>query len=51
MVSAAEIRRRPKETLGISKLRAGQLRAIKAVLAGRDTLAVMRSRRGGEVQR
>jgi ATP-dependent DNA helicase RecQ len=41
MVSAKEIRQRAKETLGISKLRPGQLQAIEAVVAGRDTLAVM----------
>ncbi|MDQ2631019.1 MAG: RecQ family ATP-dependent DNA helicase [Actinomycetota bacterium] len=41
MASAKEIRQRAKETLGISKLRPGQLQAIEAVTAGRDTLAVM----------
>ncbi|HEX5984414.1 MAG TPA: RecQ family ATP-dependent DNA helicase [Solirubrobacterales bacterium] len=41
MASAEEIRRLAKETLEISQLRAGQLQAIEAVLAGRDTLAVM----------
>ncbi|HEX6601561.1 MAG TPA: RecQ family ATP-dependent DNA helicase [Solirubrobacterales bacterium] len=41
MASAKEIRQRAKETLGISKLRPGQLQAIEAVVSGRDTLAVM----------
>jgi ATP-dependent DNA helicase RecQ len=39
--SVKEIRRRAKETLGIEALRPGQLQAIEAVTAGRDTLAVM----------
>ena len=30
-----------RESLGISKLRPGQLQAIEAVVGGRDTLAVM----------
>jgi ATP-dependent DNA helicase RecQ len=38
---AKEIRRLAKETLGFEKLRPGQLQAIEAVAAGRDTLAVM----------
>jgi len=38
---AKEIRRLAKETLGIEKLRPGQLQAVEAVTAGRDTLAVM----------
>jgi ATP-dependent DNA helicase RecQ len=41
MASAKEIRRLAKESLGISKLRPGQLGAIEAVVDGRDTLAVM----------
>lgn len=41
MASAKEIRRLAKETLGVSKLRPGQLQAIEAVLDGHDTLAVM----------
>jgi ATP-dependent DNA helicase RecQ len=41
MAAAKEIRRLAKETLGIAKLRPGQLQAIEAVTAGRDTLAVM----------
>lgn len=41
MASAKEIRQLAKESLGISKLRPGQLRAIEAVVGGRDTLAVM----------
>jgi ATP-dependent DNA helicase RecQ len=41
MATAKEIRKRAKETLGISKLRPGQLQAIEAVVEGRDTLAVM----------
>ena len=41
MASAKAIRQRAKETLGLSKLRPGQLQAIEAVVAGRDTLAVM----------
>jgi ATP-dependent DNA helicase RecQ len=41
MASAKEIRRLAKESLGISKLRPGQLGAIEAVVGGRDTLAVM----------
>jgi ATP-dependent DNA helicase RecQ len=38
---AKEIRRLARETLGFEKLRPGQLQAIEAVAAGRDTLAVM----------
>jgi ATP-dependent DNA helicase RecQ len=38
---AKEIRRLAKERLGFEKLRPGQLQAIEAVAAGRDTLAVM----------
>jgi ATP-dependent DNA helicase RecQ len=38
---AAEIERLAKEKLGIEALHPGQLEAIEAVLAGRDTLAVM----------
>jgi ATP-dependent DNA helicase RecQ len=41
MASAEEIRRLAKESLGISKLRPGQLEAIEALAAGRDTLVVM----------
>jgi ATP-dependent DNA helicase RecQ len=41
MASAEEIRHLAKESLGISKLRPGQLEAIEAVVGGRDTLAVM----------
>ena len=41
MASAKEIRQRAKETLGIAKLRPGQLKAIEGVVAGQDTLAVM----------
>ena len=41
MTSAKEIRRLAKESLGIAKLRPGQLQAIEAVVGGRDTLAVM----------
>jgi ATP-dependent DNA helicase RecQ len=41
MASAQQIRKRAKETLGIERLRPGQLEAIEAVTAGRDTLAVM----------
>jgi ATP-dependent DNA helicase RecQ len=39
--SAKDIKRLAKETLGFEKLRPGQLQAIEAVTAGRDTLAVM----------
>jgi ATP-dependent DNA helicase RecQ len=39
--SAKKIRELAKETLGFEKLRPGQLQAIEAVAAGRDTLAVM----------
>ncbi|HWC49572.1 MAG TPA: ATP-dependent DNA helicase RecQ [Solirubrobacterales bacterium] len=39
--SAKEIRRLAQERLGIEQLRPGQLPAIEAVTAGRDTLAVM----------
>jgi ATP-dependent DNA helicase RecQ len=39
--SAKDIERLAKETLGFEKLRPGQLQAIEAVSAGRDTLAVM----------
>jgi ATP-dependent DNA helicase RecQ len=38
---ASEIKRLAKDTLGIEKLRPGQLPAIEAVVTGRDTLAVM----------
>jgi ATP-dependent DNA helicase RecQ len=38
---ASEIKRLARDTLGIEKLRPGQLPAIEAVLGGRDTLAVM----------
>jgi ATP-dependent DNA helicase RecQ len=38
---AKDIKRLAKETLGFEKLRPGQLQAIEAVTAGRDTLAVM----------
>jgi ATP-dependent DNA helicase RecQ len=38
---AAAIERMAKEKLGIEELHQGQLEAIEAVLAGRDTLAVM----------
>jgi ATP-dependent DNA helicase RecQ len=41
VASAEEIRRLARETLGIARLRPGQLQAVEAVLAGRDTLAVM----------
>jgi ATP-dependent DNA helicase RecQ len=41
MASAREIRRLARETLGIERLRPGQLQAIEAVLSGHDTLAVM----------
>jgi ATP-dependent DNA helicase RecQ len=41
MTSAKEIRRLAEESLGIAKLRPGQLQAIEAVAGGRDTLAVM----------
>ena len=39
--SAKDIGRLARETLGIEELRPGQLRAIEAVVSGRDTLAVM----------
>jgi ATP-dependent DNA helicase RecQ len=38
---AAEIKKLAKEKLGIAELHPGQLEATEAVLAGRDTLAVM----------
>jgi ATP-dependent DNA helicase RecQ len=41
MPSAKEIARLARETLGIGQLRRGQLQAIEAVAAGRDTLGVM----------
>ena len=41
MPSAKEIARLARETLGIGQLRRGQLQAIEAVTAGRDTLGVM----------
>jgi ATP-dependent DNA helicase RecQ len=41
MASAKEIARLARETLGIERLRRGQLQAIEAVTAGRDTLGVM----------
>ncbi len=41
MARAAEIERLAKEKLGIEDLHRGQLEAIEAVLAGRDTLGVM----------
>ena len=41
MSDAARIGKLAKEKLGIEKLHPGQLEAIEAVLAGRDTLAVM----------
>jgi ATP-dependent DNA helicase RecQ len=41
MPSAQEIRKLAKQTLEIEKLRPGQLGAIEAVTAGRDTLVVM----------
>ena len=40
-VSRAEIRRMAQEGLGFDHLRPGQQQVIEAVLAGRDTLAVM----------
>ncbi|MGE5601859.1 MAG: RecQ family ATP-dependent DNA helicase [Nitrososphaerales archaeon] len=40
-VSRAEIRRTAQDGLGFDKLRPGQQQVIEAVLAGRDTLAVM----------
>ena len=40
-VSRAEIRRTAHEGLGFDQLRPGQQQVIEAVLAGRDTLAVM----------
>jgi ATP-dependent DNA helicase RecQ len=39
--SVSDVERLAKETLGFEKLRPGQLQAIEAVAAGRDTLAVM----------
>jgi ATP-dependent DNA helicase RecQ len=39
--SAKEIERLAREALGIERLRPGQLQAIEAVSAGRDTMAVM----------
>jgi ATP-dependent DNA helicase RecQ len=41
VADAARIEKLAKEKLGIEELHAGQLEAIEAVLAGRDTLAVM----------
>src|SRR3954447_14875273 len=41
MPSADEIGRLARKTLGIERLRRGQLQAIEAVTGGRDTLAVM----------
>jgi ATP-dependent DNA helicase RecQ len=41
MPTAKEIARLARETLGIERLRRGQLQAIEAVIAGRDTLGVM----------
>jgi len=41
MPGEAEIRAAAKEKLGFASLRPGQLEAVQAVLAGRDTLAVM----------
>jgi ATP-dependent DNA helicase RecQ len=41
MSDAARIEGLAREKLGIEELHAGQLEAIEAVLAGRDTLAVM----------
>jgi ATP-dependent DNA helicase RecQ len=41
MTSAKEIRRVARESLGIDRLRPGQLQALEAVLGGRDTLGVM----------
>jgi ATP-dependent DNA helicase RecQ len=41
MAERAEIEALAREKLGIEKLHQGQLEAIEAVLAGRDTLAVM----------
>ncbi len=40
-VTRAEIRRTAEEGLGFDNLRPGQQQVIEAVLAGRDTLAVM----------
>jgi ATP-dependent DNA helicase RecQ len=40
-VSRKSVERLAKETLGFEELRPGQLQAIEAVAAGRDTLAVM----------
>ena len=41
MASAQAIRKLAKKVLGIERLRPGQLQAIEAVTAGRDTLGVM----------
>src|SRR3954453_2376057 len=41
MPGEAEIRAAANERLGFAGLRPGQLEAVRAVLAGRDTLAVM----------
>src|SRR5947208_7510089 len=41
MPDEAAIRAAAKEKLGFGELRPGQLEAVQAVLAGRDTLAVM----------
>src|SRR5947208_8688095 len=41
MPDEAAIRAAAKEKLGFGELRPGQLEAVEAVLAGRDTLAVM----------
>jgi len=41
MAPEKEIQQLARETLGIEKLRPGQLQAIEAVAAGRDTLVVM----------
>jgi ATP-dependent DNA helicase RecQ len=41
MASAAQIRKLAKAKLGIEELHRGQLEAIEAVVAGRDTLGVM----------
>ncbi len=43
---AARIRRAARESFGWEELREGQLEAIEAVLAGRDTLAVMATGHG-----
>jgi ATP-dependent DNA helicase RecQ len=41
MASAKAIREKARQTLGIERLRPGQLQAIEAVVERRDTLAVM----------